>query len=869
MTTSVAISSDQAARYYRHYRKENAKEYYLEGEVDGEWAGKAAAALGLAGSVTGKDFKAVLDGRHAGTDEQLVRGSSSADGKRAAGWDVTFAAPKSVSLVALIGRDERALRAHDEATRVALAAVEELARARVSGRKRGDLSGNIVAALFRHETSRDLDPHLHTHSVIVNLTKNAQGKWVALDSTALFELQRYGTAVYRSALAAALLAAGYDLRHGEHGQLEIAGITEEQITHFSKRHEAIWAALRAEGRSDPEAQQRIQRASRKRKQNVGREALAASWDVARHQLGIDFRTIIPSTRARAAMVDPMPPAERAREAIDYAITHVTEREAVVTKAAIVEAALSRRLGYVALGDAERELDIRINRGELVENHDHPEFVTTGEMLALERAIVAHLGRARNTVAPISDAPDFSAFSLSESQATAAAAMLATRDRLTGLHGVAGAGKTYTLKAVKAEAERAGLIVRGFAPTTGATQELAKSDIASTTVAALLASPGAARGRELWIIDEASLLSTKQLHRLLTHAETAQARVILVGDTRQHTSVEAGSPFRLLLTAGMNRAVLDELRRQQESPRLLSAVEDASQGRAGSAVQRLEAMDAITEVADWDKRHEAIADRYTEKPDGTLIVAPSNKERGELNLLIRDRMRGAAKLTSPDVTVRTLVALDLTGVERTVAAKYQLGNIVRYRRGSRKYQIAKDGYAVVVGRDVARNLLTVRLPNGETRTYDPKRLEGVDAYAEETREVAAGERIQFRAVLRRPKIPNGALATIETLAEDGTATIRLDDTKKTVTINLKEARHFDYGYAVTSYSSQGKTVDRALVAARTRHAVSLVNSAQFYVSISRARRDVEIFTDSREQLPRAVAREATKHSALTFRMDLSY
>lgn len=869
MTTSSPISSGQAARYYRHYKAENVKGYYVDGEVDGEWFGEAAKKLGLAGDVSSTDFKRVLDGRHPKTNAQLVRGSSAKDGKRVAGWDVTFAAPKSVSIAALIGRDDRIVAAHDKAVRSALSAIERLARGRVAGRRRGDQTANIAAALFRHATSRDLDPHLHTHSVVVNLTANDEGRWVALDSTALFELQRYGTTLYRNALAHELLSLGYALRHGPNGQIEIDGVTDEHVAHFSKRHAAIWAALRAEGRDDPDAQMRVQRSSRRKKQHVARDVLDRSWRQAASEIGLDLANLRPAPEQTRSVHDNATVEARAREAISFAIVHVTERDAVTTRAKIVEAALSRRLGYVDRDSAVAELDRRIARHEVVPHRDAGEIVTTREMLVLERALLAHLARARNTVRPIATTPSLAGFTLTATQLATARAVLESRDRLVAIAGVAGAGKTYTLRAIASAAESAGLRVRGFAPTTGATEELAKSGVVAKTVAAHLASPGAAPDRELWIVDEASLLSTRQMHRLLEHAQAARARVLFVGDVRQHAGVEAGSPFAMLLAAGLARADLSEILRQRENRALLEAVTAASQGDTATAVRTLDRMEAVTEIPEWDERHDEIAKRYVESPAGTLVIAPSNVERDDLNRLIRDRLFRAGRIAGDGVSVPTLRAVDLSRAERTVAAKYEPGQVVRYRTGSRTYRIAKDSHGVVTERDVARNRLTVRLPNGETRTYDPRRLKGVDVFRTEARMLSTGDRIQFKAPIRRPRISNGALGEIVSIAPDGAALVRLDDRKDPVPLNLRDTRHLDYGYAVTSYSSQGKTVDRALIAIRTRHVRTLVNSAQVYVSISRARREVEVFTDSRQALPRAASREAPKHSASTFSPDLGF
>lgn len=954
MTVSDGIGAKHAAFYFK---REHAKDYYLDGKTDGTWFGAGAAALGLSGSVSTEAFQRVLDGKHPTLDLQLVK-VSSATNTRTAGWDVTFAAPKSVSICALIGRDDRILRAHEEAVRAGLSAIEPLVTGRVRDSKIGVLTGNAVVAQFEHITSRHLDPHLHTHNVFVNLTRREDGRWIALNSPTLFQAKRLGTAVYRSVLAERLLSMGYELRHGKNGAWEIASVSEEQIRHFSKSHEKLVAHLAKTGQSGAAAEKRAHRATKPRKQHVEREHLDEVWRNAGEEAGLTLtrRANDADTTAQTAAGEagPAPSAEpvaqtqtpapdgsapatngpesstsessspprrprrgknhltradldevwrqlgagasldvneiversqsatpatggspkqrahRAREAVDYAIQHVTERESVFRVEDIAEAALNRRSGYVQLEEVLEEIQRRVAAREIVPHRDRSDILTTRAVLDMEREMLRRLEAGYDAVTPLCEDPDLSEHGLSAEQAAVARLVLTTPDRIVGVQGVAGAGKTHALRAVLSEAQAAGMVVRGLAPTTRAVRELAKSGLESRTVASHLNVRGAALGRELWIVDEAGLLSAKGMAALLRHAEEAHARVVLVGDVRQHGAVEGGMPFRLLQSAGMMTAELSQIYRQKDNPELLEAVTAASKGDARQAITHLDRLDAIQEIEDWEERHDHMADDFAARPDGTLIVAPSNKERDDLNAKIRTRLQEMGKVADEGREVETLRSRDLTGVQRTVAAQYEVGDVICYRKDSRRYEIAKGTYATVVDRDVAANLLTVELPNGSRRTYSPARLSGVDVFERHRRTFTVGDRVQFRAVIKNPSIANGSIGTIVEISDDGRAKIRFEESPKEareVEINLDTIRHIDYGWAVTSHSSQGATVDRALVAVRTANPRMLVNQAQVYVSISRARSEVTVYTDSRTDLPGAVAREAPKANALDLSLDM--
>jgi ATP-dependent exoDNAse (exonuclease V) alpha subunit len=242
-----------------------------------------------------------------------------------------------------------------------------------------------------------------------------------------------------------------------------------------------------------------------------------------------------------------------------------------------------------------------------------------------------------------------------------------------------------------------------------------------------------------------------------------------------------------------------------------------------------------------------------------VVSPANEERRQLNAVIRQALKERGLIDTPEVAHAILVNRDLTRSQRSHAQNYEVGNVVRFTRGSRRMEIEKGAYAVVerAGSDAGR--LSVVLNEERRFDYSPKRLSGVEVFRAEQRQIAPGERIQFRAPERTLKFANGEFATIIAL-DERTARIRTED-GRVVDAHANCLRHIDYGYASTSHSSQGATVDRVIVNIDTMRSAELVNRKQFYVSISRARHGISVYTDDGERLSQVVNRSREKSTAL--------
>jgi ATP-dependent exoDNAse (exonuclease V) alpha subunit len=493
-------------------------------------------------------------------------------------------------------------------------------------------------------------------------------------------------------------------------------------------------------------------------------------------------------------------------------------------------------------------------------------MTTAAMLRTEREIIDILQKSNEQPRPMllnsQNRVDTSSRhpELNASQHRAVEEVSASFEKIVGIDGVAGAGKTTTLAVIREAAEREGYAVEGFAPTSRAAQKLGEAGIATSTLQMHLArgEKSDTGAKRLYVLDESSLASTKQMHEFLTRLHPHD-RVLLVGDKRQHEAVEAGRPFAQLQQAGMKTVSLDQIVRQKD-PELRNVVEQLARGEVGAAVKSLDKQGRVHQFPGREERIDAIAKEYAKAPESTLVVSPDNRSRMDINSRIHAELQQRGVVGKEEHPVQTLVQRqELTGAARTWAEKYEVGDVVRYSRGSKETGIQKGEYARVLGIDATHNQITVALLDGRQQSYDPRRQQGVSVYREEQRAFSVGDRIQFTAPDNELKIANRELATVERIS-DGRMSLRMDD-GRSVEIDPMRNPHLDHGYAVTSHSSQGQTAERVLVHVDTElGAKDLLNNRMAYVSISRGAHDAQIFTNDREKLPVALGHDVSQQSA---------
>jgi conjugative relaxase-like TrwC/TraI family protein len=872
-----ALTAAQAETYYEE--KYSHDDYYSEKQsVVGQWFGRGAEELGLSGELATEDFHAVLRGLRPASAEVLVHKANGYDDRRA-GWDATFNAPKSVSIQGLVGADERLIEVHRKAVTRALLELEHYALSRRRGGSEWVVTGNIVAARFDHVAARPAsgvedgygpDPHLHTHVVIANMTRRSDGEWRGLDPIEIYRAQSFATAVYRSELAREVQQLGYGIRIASpDGRWELAGYTREQVMAFSRRRQDIEQTLAREGLAGAEAAQNIAHRTRLSKDHRDEQELKAEWRSRAQEYGVTFERHSSQSVADGTLQHGH--SEKAEEAVRHSIDENSEREAVIDRRALEAKALQHAMGSVQLDQIRTESQrIERNRrliavGDAV-NSPRGAY-TTPEMIALERENIEVMRAGRGRVTAIGRSDEIRRWAtrrqLLSDQASVAELTLVSSDWLTSIEGRAGAAKTTTVGAIREFAEEQGYAVRGFAPTTRAVKSLFDAGVSARTVASLLEGrlPDA-QTKQTWIIDESSLLPTRQVNRLLHKArEQGVQRVIFVGDQRQHHAIEAGRPIYQMQEAGMLVACLDTIRRQCDRE-LREAVTLAARGEIAESLAILERRGDIREVADIEQRRKQIAREYVtarEAGERVLVVSPANEMRRELNKAVRAEMIIRGHLSSAGTEHAILVNRGLSSAQRAMAYNYQEGDAIRFTRGSRQFAIPKGSYGRVEAIDRDSNVLTVTTAEGQRMEYNPARLFGVEVFREEQRVLAPGERIQFRVPDRALGIANGKFATIKSI-DPGGAVMRLDGGRE-LRVASDRLRHIDHGYASTSHSAQGATVDRVIVDIDTQLSPELVNRKQLYVSISRARKSLAIYTDDRAQLSRAASRSREKSTAI--------
>jgi conjugative relaxase-like TrwC/TraI family protein len=897
LNISKPISASQAQTYHAKEFTAAEQNYWKQGDtIQGEWHGKLAGEFGLSGAVGAAEFARLSEGQHPKTGKQLVSHRvvheyKTADGKivspveHRAAWDATFSAPKSISLTALVGGDDRVREAHRQAVNVALNELEKYTQARIGGNNPAETTGKFAAAKFEHDTARPVDgyaaPQLHTHVVIFNMTERDNGKMRALQPRSLFESQQFATAVYQSQMTYNLRALGYEIEPGKSGPPEIKGYTMAYLDASSPRRQQIEEALSRSGFAGPEAAQIAAHNTRDKKVMLSPDQILAAHKLIAAEFGNQADKVVAEARARRQEQAQGAPAkerqQQVREAVTFARDKGFEREAVIDERALYVDALRRGMGEMTYPEVRASFEARIAAGEFKRITDDGSKAgrrfTTAATIKAENEIVQKVrdGQSRapqimgiESAIPLVDSrPHFNS-----AQKRVVEEVLTSYDRVQGLQGRAGSGKTSVLEAIREGAEKNGYAVEGFAPTSRAAKQLRDAGIKADTLQRFLAggglqAAGDPASKHLYMVDESSLASTQQMRDFLNKIRP-QDKVLLIGDTRQHQGVDAGKPFEQLQEAGMRTAQLDQIMRQKH-PELLRAVEHLSNNETAAGIEMLSQQGRITEIIDPQERVAAIAKEYAAHPENTLIVSPDNASRRAINQAVRQELQTLGVVDKTDHSLRVLAPRnDMTGADREWAARYQPGDVLHYVRGSKEHGIDARTYAQVVTTNPAENLVTVRKEDGQQVTYDPSRLRGIAAYREIEREFAVGDKIQFTAPSRDLQVANRDLGTIQHIGEDGNISVRMDGAKdRIVRFDVNQIRHFDHGYAITSHTSQGLTSERVLVNIDTRVHSELINGRFAYVSVSRASHDAQIFTNDASTLAETLSRDVSKSSALGF------
>ena len=846
------------------------------------WHGQGAVALGLhpGEPVGARAFERLLQGHVIGTRLRLGRLRDGQHEHRP-GFDITFSAPKSVSLAALLPTEEhphgdRAVRrAHDAAVRETLDWIEgTLLETRgwdPATRKRPRVKAPwMVAALFRHIASRNLDPQLHTHAVIANMTRDGDGRWKSVEPTLLHRNARLIGAYYRDRLARQLIAKGYSILPAMVGRLpsfELAGYGRELREAFSTRRHEILAYVDGKGWDrGAKAMQTATLATRKRKAEPMRAQLQERWQVRAQELGLDTAPTV--ARSRQPIVLPEGPSTL--KIVRRCMRQLEERQSVFPEHQLEALALAHSPGRHSIGEIRDAVAWMVRDGHLVEarlRRADRAFVTDRALKA-ERSTIALMKAGIGTGEALAREKDVAAgldgAGLTEGQEEAVRTILLAHDRIVGVQGRAGTGKTTMLRQVRELAGDRPVI--GLAPSAEAAAVLGReTGIHARTLQWFLTRCQAAGlkgealeklkeifGGAVLVLDEASMVSTEQMRSLLRAADRLDvARVVLVGDIGQLRAVEAGQPFRLLQRAGMTTAIMDDIQRQR-NPELRAAVQAVLAGDPGEAVELLG--NSVHEVAHEELGEMAARTWLALDPaarDNTLLVAPTHALREEINRVVRETLADEGVLRGKTLRIERLVSLGMTRTEKGDRRNYREGDLVVFSQNLLNYRLKRDEILTVTGFDHDRVMLLH--PDGKPRRFRPAdRIRySLDVYETRPIEIRAGDRIRWTRNDRKRSLINGGRAEVEGIAR-GRVRFRLADGRGlSLRVDDPQLRHIDHAWSSTVHGAQGSTAEGVIAVLDSSYG-ALTDQSTFYVEISRARERAVVLTDNAEELVKVLA-----------------
>lgn len=889
VATIGAISSSAAASSYYE-----ADDYYADGGISpSEWQGEGAKALGLSGEVSRETFRAMLDGTL--PDGQQLGTMREGKLQHRPGWDITLSAPKSVSIMTEVAGDRRLVAAHANAVKAAMAYVERHAaatRIRGDGGVERQTTDNLVIASFRHDTSRAQDPQLHTHNVIMNMTQDAEGNWRSLEPRALYQLQKAIGAVYRQELAVGVRALGYGIEQGKDSLFEIKGVPAAVIRAFSERAAQVEARLAERGQTrataSAEEKQIAALDTREAKQSVERGELVSTWRAeadaagfgkdAREALVAASKEVAASSEHGAALA--AQGQITAHQAVALAAASLGERQSVFAAAELEKEAGRYGLGRVTADQINTAVARAQGDGALVPrtflDKRGAEFAgfTTAENIGHERQLLRLEVEGRGAAAPILSARQAaravaraelqSDHPWNEGQRAATRSLLTSPHRVTGLQGYAGTAKTTTVLATFArEAQARGVAVTALAPTASAAQTLGEAlGQRGETVARQLVSNSASLSGGVWIVDEASLLSARDMAMLLGLAASANARVVLVGDVKQLGSVGAGAAFAQLQSAGMTTARLYDVVRQTNVA-TREAVLASIEGDARKALDALERGGGkIIAHGSQGERFAAMAKAYAaldaSERARTLVIEPSRDGRDVLTADIRRELAAAGVLSGPAVTIESLVAKNLSRIEARDPASYAPGDTVRFLRDYADKGVTRGAAYRVERIDPDRAAISLKSADGSAIDWRLRQWGSgkVEVFEPKAMELQAGDRVQFTRNDREAGRINGLRGTITGIdPERQQATIALANGREQW-LDLTDPRdaHLRHAYVQTAHAAQGQTADRVLIHADSRSA-NLVDQKMLYVALSRAKSEAIVVTDDKARLIRAIHERA--------------
>ncbi len=904
ITVKALQNSSSASDYYK-----SADYYTKDDSIDGVsyWQGRGAENLGLEGGVDKQKFKELLDGKI--NDVQL--GRKSKDGiEHKPGWDLTFSAPKSVSLLALIGGDKRLIAAVKSANDKAIAYIEKnhaLTRQHMDGKLQYVNEKNLTVASFLQTTSRELDPQLHVHNAVLNMAQDESGKWRSLESHQFYEYQKLFGLVGRSFLAKEVCELGYEIDvDAQNGTFEIKGVAKQAIKSFSKRREQIENEAEALGVSGAKAMERLNLMTRKSKKQISKNEILKSWDKEAEQQGLIAQDIIQrskeniTTKSLDQKFNEDNKYLSAKYTVHICAQSLFEMEAVCKRNEIFSKSLALSLGKSTEEEINNAIDDAIQEKKFYRsmvseyNGMAGELITTSQAFKKEQYILKLMNQGKGSVRSIANEnlinkvlrPLIEAKSLNKCQESTIRHITTSCDQVLAVQGYAGTGKTTMLKPATGIMQNAGYKLTLLGAYNSTAQNLEKElKMPAQTLSSFLYqtqkeiennSNYKAR-QEVLILDEASQVNANDMADLLTLVRKTGSRLILVGDKAQIGAVEWGKPFNLMIKNGIKFSEMKEIVRQKD-PVLKEAVLSIIDKDFKKSLEHLR-KDAV-ENKDRNSLVGSLIRDYFAQSDvdraSSLIVIPDNETRDRVMMSVRDNLIKMNEVAEQGALKTTIYErAGLNRAEKSDARFYKKGQIVEFGKAYKTLNVSDKEKLMVIDTKPEKGQVILGRLNSDNATYNSKQPSivwnpdkvagsakyGVEVYDLKEREFNLGDKIIWTNTIKKEGLKNGDRGEVVDKVKNSLF-IKFEN-GNTKWVNTDKLKYFDYVYAVTAHLAQGMTYDKAFVVAES-YRINLVNQQSFYVSITRARYKSKLYTDDIERLSAAlIERTGEKTSSREF------
>ncbi|MEM9885984.1 MAG: MobF family relaxase [Bacteroidota bacterium] len=804
---------------------------------------------------------------------------------RRCGYDFTFNAPKSVSVVHAITKDEDILLAHRKATKLAMLEVEKNMQTQAwdGKEKYYEKTANLLYANFEHHLTRPVeyeingekqyipDCHLHAHCYVINATWNAdKSRFQAIEISNIKRSGIYYEALYQNHLAEELRKVGYAIERSRNG-FEIAGVSQAIRDKYSNRTKEINLKAQEKGIIfDKEKDQLGARTRVKKNKSVSEEVMEAHWN---DRLSAAEKQALYDLKDKARADEKEKENLSVEQALDRSLLHYMERKSAVPEKQVIGYALRLGIEQFSADDLQAEIDRRKEKDVISGEKNSDTYLTTKAAWLAEHRMKAFATHTRFQFEGLNPEYQPKQDFLNKGQREAINHALTSEDQVIIIAGGAGVGKTTLMQEVKSGIEAGGKKMYAFAPSADASRGVLrdKGFEGAETIKKLLNQENLQQQLkdQVLLIDEAGMIGNQTMNDIFKVAQEQNARVILSGDWKQHTSVEAGDALRLLeKDAELPVSRVEEIVRQQDKSAYKQAVKNLSEGKLEAAYQTLDKMEAIKEIEEKEERHKQIANDYLDaitasgikQKEGTyrdrtaLVVSPTHAEGKAITEAIRDKMKEKELIEKEEQQFKVYRSLSFTAAEKQDHINYKSGMFVQFYQ---KHQQFKAGTThLITGINEAGEVLVQQKGQTLIQSLPLEQSDRFEIFAQEKLSLAKGDLLRITGNGQsqdRQALNNGESYKVKDFTPTGD--IVLEDGK----VMSKDYKHFNLGYYRTSHSAQGKDADDVFIA---QSATSFVasNQKQHYVSVSRGVERCVIYTDDKEALKWAVSKDADRMSA---------